>query len=180
MTDGAPELPQSNKAALLGSHAHTCSICRLRPALPCRVHGDLLLLFLLVASLDFATCMRPDGIKINFTYKENFFYSISYSLLHRPLITYCSIITRSVVSYPLSRLFMSHSIDLVFHSQPFHFESGVTKHLLAPHHSYISWMAWSPSTFTSGKTPFSYKHRATNYVPLLRMTMFFGRSNNLI
>jgi len=112
--------------------------------------------------------------------REHFFYSISYSLLHRPLITYCSIVTRSVVSYPLSRLFMSHSIDLVFHSQPFHFESGVTKHLLAPHHSYISWMAWSPSTFTSGKTPFSYKHRATNYVPLLRMRMFFARSNNLI
>ena len=132
MTDGAPELPQSNKAALLGSHAHTCSICRLRPALPCRVHGDLLLLFLLVASLDFATCMRPDGIKINFTYKENFFYSISYSLLHRPLITYCSIITRSVVSYPLSRLFMSHSIDLVLHSQPFHIyimDGLVTEHI---------------------------------------------------
>ena len=142
MTDGAPELPQSNKAALLGSHAHTCSICRLRPALPCRVHGDLLLLFLLlVASLDFATCMRPDGIKINFTYKENIFFIQSLTLSFTVRSSLTALLSLGP-SYPTLCLVCSclTLIDLVFHSQPFHFESGVTKHLLAPHHSYHGWL----------------------------------------
>ena len=42
-----------------------------------------------------------------------------------------------VVPHYLSRLFISHSIDLVFQSHPSHFESGVAKHLLMPHHSYL-------------------------------------------
>jgi len=65
--------------------------------------------------------------------QHEFFYSISDSLLHCRFIRHFSFITRSC----RPPLFISHSIDLVFQSHPSHFESGVAKHLLMPHHSYL-------------------------------------------